>query len=733
MITRESFKHNILHDIISGIIVALVSIPISMGYAQVSGLPAVYGLYGSLLPILVYGLFSSSPQFVVGVDAMPAAMIGAGLAEYGILSGTPEAMAIVPAITILVAAWLFIFCIFKAGRVVKYISNPVMGGFISGVGVTIILMQFPKLFGGNAGTGEIIVLIPHIIQEFSNFNLISFALGLGTVAIILIFKKFLPKIPMTIIMLGVGILLAAVFHIDRFGVKLLPAVEPGLPKFILPKFSAMAGNIHNCIILSLTIAAVIMAQTLLAANSYAAKYDYPIDNNQELFAYGLMNIAGAVSGSCPINGSVSRTGMADQFNCKSQIMSISAAVSMLLVILFLTPFFVYLPVPILTGIVMSALIGIIDFNQAKRLWKCNKTELLVFVVAFLGVLFLGTITGVVIGVVLSFIQVVRKAVIPPRSFLGKIPGQHGYYNLKRNKNSIPIKDTVIYRFGGNLFFANAGTFQNDIDSAIQPNTKHIIIDASGIGDIDVTAADKLVYLADKYEKMGIKFYFTEHQGHINDQLRQFGAEKLINNGNVRRTMSLALRDFGYVKPYPLEGGIMSNSTTFENYELLAEMEWAFGDEAEEKMQQFANEMIKSIQTVEKPEDISQINLEKIESKVAWGRIGLFDETELLDHLEIKLEQLGSNGKISKNQLDELEKLIEKRKEFVENQVHILNPKAIDLLHSRLEKVEKHLTATNPKEFQHIKELKKILKDKIESKLEDKTTSDTDSAESDKKK
>jgi len=711
MLSRKSITtKNIKNDIFAGLIVALVSIPISMGYAQIAGLPSVYGLYGSILPILVYGLFSSSPQFVVGVDAMPAAMVGACLAELGIAGGSEQALTIVPAISLLVALWFLIFRLVNAGRVVKYISTPVMGGFISGVGATIIFMQIPKLFGGSAGTGEIIVLAGHIIQEFSNFNWVSLCLGLGTVLIIQIFKKLLPKFPMSVFMLLVGIVLTAVFHIDRFGVKLLPAVEAGLPKFILPDLRCLLAHPETFLMLSLTIALVIMAQTLLAANSYAAKYDYKLNNNQELIAYSLMNVSGAVTGCCPINGSVSRSGIADQFGCKSQIMSLTSAAAMLCVILFCTPYFIYLPVPVLTGIVMSALIGIIDFKQAKRLWKCNHHELLVFLVAFFGVLFLGTINGVMIGVILSFVQVVRKAVIPPRSFLGKIPGQHGYYNLKRNKNSIAILDTLIYRFGGNLFFANISTFQSDIENAILPTTKQIIIDASGIGDIDITAADKLLYLSRKFEKQNIKFYITEHQGHINDQLRMFGAEELIEEGHVRRTMSLALRDCGYMKPYPLEGGVPNTPDDFiEADEKLAEMEWAFGEDAEEKMQQFANEMVASLSSIQQPEDIANINIEKIEEKLEWGKIGLFDESELLDRLEIRLEQLLANGKLNKIQLDELETIIEKRKEIIEEKIHLLNPKAKDLLHKRMEKVEEHLSKMNPKEFEHIKTVKSILK------------------------
>jgi len=674
---------NLKNDIFAGLIVALVSIPISMGYAQVAGLPAVYGLYGSLLPILVYGFFASSPQFVVGVDAMPAALVGAELAEFGILSGSAEAMHIVPAITILVALWLLVFMVFQAGRVVKYISNPVMGGFISGVGITIIFMQIPKLFGGSAGTGEIIVLIENIIHELPNFNWVSCLLGFGTVAVIMVFKKLFPKFPMSIVMLGVGIFLTAVFKIDRFGVKLLPAVEGGLPEFIFPNVLYLKGHILQYLVLSLSIAAVIMAQTLLSANAYASKYDYPLDNNRELLAYSMMNIAGAVTGSCPINGSVSRSGIADQFGCKSQVMSITAFVAMLLVVLFCTPFFVYLPVPILTGIVMSALIGIIDFKQAKRLWKCDKKEFWIFIMALLSVLFLGTIYGVAVGVILSFVAVVTKAVVPPRAFLGKIPGHHGYYDLNRNKNSQAICNTVIYRFGGNLFFANIDTFQKDLEEAVKDDTKFVIVDAGGIGNIDVTAADRLVYISNKFEKKGIKFYLTEHQGQVNDLLRQYGAGKLIEEGKIRRTMSLALLDCGFTKPYPLVGGNQSEGYAFEEeYERLPEFEWAFGKDAEQKMQEFAGEMLFALSKESEKateEQISHFNLEELEKRLHWGRFGILDEDILLERMESRLGELVKKGKLSQNKVNELEKLVEKRKHSIEEKVHHVNPHAAEIM------------------------------------------------------
>ena len=532
---------NIQKDIISGIIVALVSIPISMGYAQIAGLPVVYGLYCSILPVLIYGLVTSSPQFVFGVDATPAALVGGTLATLGIVSGSEEAKAVVPAITLVAALWLLVFFFIKAGRVVNYISTPVMGGFISGIGVTIILMQAAKLFGGNAGTGEAIKLLIHIAGEMKSFNPLSAVLGVGTVVIILVAKKFIPKFPMSVLLMVLGALATAIFHIDRFGVKLLPHVDKGLPGFSLPDMSVVFKNPSDIILLGLSVAGVVMAQTLLATNNYANKYGYKVSNNREILSYAAANAASAVIGGCPLNGSVSRTGIADQFGCKSQVMSITASLTMLLIVLFGTPVLEYLPVPILTGIVVAALIGITEFGLAVKLWKTDHKEFAIFVGAFLGVLLFGTIYGVVIGVILSFIAVIVKAVEPPRAFLGVIPGQDGFYSLNRYRNVKRIQGAVIYRFNGALFFANINTFVDDIEKNLDDNTKMVIVDAGGVGSIDVTAVDRLMSLYKALEKKGIRFYITEHEHTLNDQLRELGAGMLVEKGVVRRTIPLALR------------------------------------------------------------------------------------------------------------------------------------------------------------------------------------------------
>lgn len=691
------------NDIIAGIIVALVSIPISMGYAQIAGLPAAYGLYGSLLPVLVYAFTTSSPQFVFGVDATPAVLVGGTLAALGVTTGSDEAMRLVPAITLVVAAWLLIFSLIKAGRIVNYISTPVMGGFISGIGITIILMQVPKLFGGTAGTGELIELILHITDQLKYFNVLSAVLGFGTVVIILVCKKYMPKFPMSVVLMVLGAMATAFLHIDRFGVKHLPHVDAGFPKLFIPDVTLLRDNTSEIVVLGLTCALVIMAQTLLATNNYANRYGYKVDNNREVLAYSLANVASAVSGSCPLNGSVSRTGIADQFGCKTQLMSVTAAVTMLVVVLFATPLLEYLPVPILTGIVVAALIGIVEYKLADKLRKVNRAEFFIFLAAMFGVLLFGTIYGVIIGVILSFIAVIIRAVVPPRSLLGCIPGHEGFYNLNRNRNALEIQHVVMYRFSGNLFFANVSTFLQDIENAIKDDTRVVIVDASGIGSIDITAADRLVSFNKILKDKGLRFYITEHVGNVNDQLRKLGAGCLVEEGVTRRTISLALRDAGVDRPYPLAGTLEqteAHNDFIEDNERLAEIEWAFGEDASEWLDKFAVQMTDDITHMDENNEYIPDNvLAEAESKNTWGRIGLFDEDELLERVEMHLSELTQNN----SNAEELEERIEERRLRLEAKIAKLNPDALAHLRQHRREVMLHFKENNPEAYKHMME------------------------------
>ena len=232
-------KNTIKNDIISGIIIALVSIPISMGYSQIAGLPPQYGLYGSVIPVLLFAIFSSSPQYIFGIDAAPAALVGGTLAGLGIVSGSKEALLQVPIISFFTGIWLLVFYLMNFGKLTRFVSEPVMGGFITGICSTIILMQTPKLFGGQAGTGELRELLPHIFKEFKNsFNLNSLIIAFVCIFVIQVFKKVSPKIPVSVVVM----LIAAVAQYftnfcGTLKINTLPEVSKGLGNFSMPDFS----------------------------------------------------------------------------------------------------------------------------------------------------------------------------------------------------------------------------------------------------------------------------------------------------------------------------------------------------------------------------------------------------------------------------------------------------------------------------------------------------------------
>ncbi len=711
--TLRGYKAEYLgRDIFAGIIIAAMTIPISMGYAEVAGLPAVYGLYGSVLPLLMFAMFSTSPQFIFGVDAAPAAIIGSALASWGITAGSDEAMQVVPVIALLTGVWLLAFWCFKAGRVVGFISTPVMGGFISGIALTIILMQVPKLLGSKASHGELFELLSAIFKACGTINVVSLGLGVGTLVLILVSKKLFPRFPMAIFAMLGGALLSYYGHIDRYGVAMLAAVEPGLKPLTFPDFTGIEAT--DVLGNSLTVAVVVMAETLLAENNFAFKNGYRLDDNSEILACGMGNIAASLTGCCSVNGSVSRTAMGEQFGGKTQLMSIVAAGILTVILAFGTGFIGYLPVPVLTAIVISALMGVVETHLAVRLFKVNRPEFWIFMGAMGSVLVLGTIYGVVIGIVLSFGDVVIRAAKPPRGQLGVIPGHGNFYDMARNRNAFPIEHVVIYRFSSNLFFANIATLQEDIENAIKADTRCVVLDAGGISDIDITAADRLDALYRSLKARNIRFYMTEHIGEVNDKLRKLGYGNLIEEGFVRRTITLALMDAGFARPYVLEGvenaAVADSSANIlypvwekaEDEHSLHEYNWAFGDEAPERIERDVREIIDHISEKDwKASTLEESSMEHLfHNAHIWGGFGSIDEDELLRRLELHKKELAER---LHNDENAIAAAIEQRRQMIARQLGEINPHAARLLKEHQLLVEKTLKKQFPDEYESLGE------------------------------
>lgn len=692
---RNYKKENLGKDILAGLIIMAVSIPISMGYAQIAGLPAVYGLYGSVLPILFFAVFSTSPQFIFGVDAAPAALVGSALLSMGIESGSEEAMRAVPVLTLFVALWLFAFSYMKAGKLVNYISAPVMGGFITGICTTIILMQIPKLFGGSAGVGEFFELAVHIGESLEKLNLPSLLLGLFALFILLLSKKLIPKFPMAVLLMAAGACMTKFLPLKKWGVVTLSAVDPGLMPFALPDLSVIP--VREAVTISLSVAIVIMAETLLAENSFAQKNGYRINDNQEIFAFAMGNLIAALTGCCPINGSVSRTAMGEQYQARTQLTGIVAGISMLVLLLGGTGFIGYLPVPILTAIVISALLGATEFDLAIRLWKISRTECMIFVGAFIGVLFLGTINGVLIGILLSFAEVIIRTAKPARCFLGIQPGHRHFRDLKESSQIHAVSGVLIYRFSSNLFFANIQVLRQDIEDHVTQETKAVILDASGIGSIDITAADGLDILCKSLQKQNIRFYITEHIAGLNEQLRKLGLGYLIEEGHVRRTIHIALKDMGIGRPYPLEGGVDNTERSASRKRAdnrVQEFVWAFGQDAETAIEK---QIEKQIEQLKETGDVEALLHGR------WAHMEELDEDEWLEHLEEHLKEIVN---ISGKDEQTLAEKIEAHRKEVHDRIAQEHPELAQKFRERRHILDAHLKERRPEVYELITTLRR---------------------------
>ena len=702
---RPYNRKNLTNDLLAGIVIAAVSIPISMGYSQIAGLPAVYGLYGSVFPIIVFALFSTSPQMIFGVDAAPAALVGSAIVSLGIESGSEEAMRAVPVLTFMVAVWLLIFYLLKAGRLVNYISLPVMGGFITGICSTIILMQIPKLMGGASGVGELIELSEHIYHTAGHASIPSLILGISTIVIISVSKKYAPKFPMAVIVMAVSALAARFLPVRELGIATLSSVEPGMPSWSIPDFGSIP--LSGALSISLSVAVVIMAETLLAENNFAQKNAYRIEDNSELLAFALGNMSAALTGCCPMNGSVSRTAMGEQYQSKSQLTGLIAGITMAILLIFCTGFIGYLPVPVLTAIVISALWGATEFHLARKLWKLNRDEFMIFCGAFLGVLIFGTINGVLIGVVLSFAEMILRTSKPVRSFLGYHPEYREFRELKENSNTRPIEGVVIYKFSSSLFFGNCQIMQNDIESAIDDDTKAVIVDGSGITSIDITAAERIENLYRNLKKQGIRLYLTEHIADLNLQLRKLGLGYMIEEGAVRKTVTIALKDMGYRRPYPLKGSYSRQFTTPLKRQISSRMQeftWAFGEDAEHFIEK---QIHLQIEQLKETGDMDKLFHGR------WNYKEELDEDEWLEHLEEHLKEI---VRVSGKDEVSLADTIESYRSKVYERIREEHPELADRFRERRAALDRHLEETRPDVYELIlkrREMRRSRKDEKE--------------------
>ena len=538
-------------DLAAGAALSAFLIPAGMAYAEAAGLPAVTGLYASIIPLLAYAVFGPSRVLIIGPDSSLAPMIAAAILP---LAGKDpdQAVALAGLLALLIGGLLLAGRVLRLGFVTGLLSKPIRVGYLNGIAIVIMVSQLPKLLGVSGTGGSLVNIASGTAQAVTQgaINPLAFLFGAGTIAIIVV-SRFLPgKLPGVLIAVVAATALTAVLDLTT-AVPTVGALPQGLPAPALGGISpedviALLGPAAG-------IALIAFADTSVLSKSFAARSGVQVDGNQEMGALGVANVASGLFGGFPISGSASRTPIAVEAGAKSPL---SGAVAAALVVLFmiLAPgLTTFLPSSVLAGVVMVAAASIFDLKTLLRLLRMSRTEAALLVATTLGVAFVGVLEGIVVAIGLALIAFVLRALDPYRTELGSVGDVPGYHDLSRHPEGQRVSGLVIARFDAPLFFANGAVFTDHIRTLVAnaPGpVRWVIVASEAITGLDTTALDDVVALDDELAKRGISLVFAEMKGPIKDRLILFGVSSRFGPDHFFPTVNNAVRS--YKRTFELE-------------------------------------------------------------------------------------------------------------------------------------------------------------------------------------
>ncbi len=521
---KEYFKG----DLVAGITVGILLIPQGMAYALIAGLPPVYGLYAALIPQMVYALMGTSRQLAVGPVALDSLLVAAGLGSLN-LSSTEEYILLAIALSFMVGLLQIAMGLLRMGFVVAFLSKPVISGFTSAAALIIGLSQLKHLLGISiTQQNNIHKLLINTFKALEQTNSLSLLIGLGALALLFVLKKLKSKIPGVILIVLFGVVFSKYFNWESLGIKIVGTIPSGLPHFEIPQLSRV--HIQNLFPIALTLALVAFLEAISLGKAFQEKNKTnTLDPNQELIALGGGNILGAFFQSYPTTGGFSRTAVNDQAGAKSGVALFISALMVGSILLFLTPWFYYLPNTILAAVIIKSVSNLIDFSYASKLFRNHKEEFLILVFTFLATLFLGIKEGILLGVLFSLLHLVYRTSKPHYAILGKIENTPYFRNVKRFPEMATVReDLLILRFDGQLYFGNIQFFKTLVEEEIrkkQSTIKGFVLNAEAIHYIDATATSQLITLFENLQEKGVRILIAGAIGPTRDRIFK---SKLIN-------------------------------------------------------------------------------------------------------------------------------------------------------------------------------------------------------------
>jgi len=530
-------------DAVAGLVLTALLVPVGMGYAEAAGLPAIYGLYATIVPLVAYAIFGPSRILVLGPDSALAALIAATILP--LAAGNAERVVVLAGMLAILSGALCILAgLARLGFITDLLSKPIRYGYLNGIALTVLVGQLPKVFGFSVSGDNLLQEASGLAQGILNgqTNWTACAIGFSCLIVILGFKRWAPKIPVVLIAVVGATIVVSLFALTaRAGISVVGPLPQGLPAFQIPTVSL--GELSVLMAGAVAIALVSFADMSVLSRTFALRGGYEVDGNQELIALGAANMAAGFFQGFSVSSSASRTPVAESAGAKTQLTGVVGAVCIALLLIFAPMLLRDLPHAALGAVVIAACIGLVEVHGVRRLYQLRRDEFALSLVCFLGVALLGVIQGIFIAVGLALLTFIWRAWRPYDAVLGRVEGRKGYHDISRHPEAKRVPGLVLFRWDAPLFFANAEIFHEHVLRAIAEAptpTSWVVVTAEPVTDVDITAADALADLDETLHQAGMELCFAEMKGPVKDRLKRYGLFTKLGTENFFPTIGQAV-------------------------------------------------------------------------------------------------------------------------------------------------------------------------------------------------
>jgi high affinity sulfate transporter 1 len=538
-------------DVVAGLVLAAMLVPQGMAYAELAGLPPVTGLYTTVVALLVYAVVGPSRILVLGPDSSLGPLIAATILPLIAADDDPDrAIALAGGLAILMGAVCIIAGLARLGRVTELLSKPVRVGYLNGIALVVIASQLPKLFGFSIDAEGFLDELREWARGVADGDTDAAALviGVSCIAVMLACWRWAPRVPGVLVAVVGATVVVEVFDLAADGIPVVGAVPSGLPRPALGDLRA--GDLRPLAIAAVGMAFVTLADTSAMSRVFAARRHERVDPNREIVALGLANAGAGLFQGFPVSASSSRTAVAESAGAKTQLVGVIGSAVVLAVLLVANGIMESTPSSALAAVVIVAALRLFDLDTLRELWHVRRSEFLLSMSALLGVTLVGVLEGIVIAVVLSLANFVRRQWSPYEAVLGEVPGRGGFHDLTRHPQGTTVPGVVVYRWDAPVFFANADRFRDRVERLAEsdPSVHTIVIAAEPIIDIDTTGADSLGELLSALEARGVRIVFAELKGPVKDRLRRYGLYERLGNTGFPSTVEEAVDALRDISP-----------------------------------------------------------------------------------------------------------------------------------------------------------------------------------------